>query len=827
MKTKFYSHLEIEKGEIIYSKTLKIHLNNVGEKVKAIIQDSPLDDRDILKEIGRLMGGCHDFGKYTGFFQEYLKKENESHGSLSHHGFISAVFGAYITENYIKKNNIELGEELRILPLIIYFCILHHHGDLRDIEEDIVEAEDLESENFIYVFKAIKDELRNVPTQIDNLINNEIVIKEEYKDLGIDLDLIDFKENWMLVMADLEEYYDTLISEFDEEKKGKIFVLILFLFSSLIESDKRDAAEVEKEMRKNIDIPPNIVDTYRTEVKKFNTTIKDINTMNGIRNSVYEDVIKNIKDIRLEDKLLTITSPTGSGKTLTSLSAAIKLRKRIFVEKGYKPRIIYSLPFTSIIDQNYEVIEEILGQIEDFEENKNDYLLKHHHLADITYREKKEDKPLDKSLLLVEAWESEIIVTTFIQLLHTIIGFKNSFLKKYHNIAGSIIILDEVQNIPLKYWKLVRRIFRLLAKHLKCYIILLTATKPLIFERDEAKELVGNNHIKYFENLSRNKLYIDLEKKNIDEFVDMFIENINPQKSYLVVLNTISSSIDVYNKIKKKLIDEDITRKMYYLSSNIIPKQRLNRIKAIRKNMNNKPIVISTQMVEAGVDLDFDIVVRDIGPMDSIIQVAGRCNRSWNKIIMGEVHLVNLNTEKGIRYGAWVYGKADLDIVTEFLKDKSVLMERDFFNTINEYFGKLNERKNQDSSKEIWSAIQNFFFFKEGHRESISEFKLIEDDLDVVDVFIEIDDEAIKILDDYINQVLRERDFNKRKLNYLRLRKDFKSYIISVNRKYVKGLEPMNNKLTLYRVNYDDINDRYSDETGFYKEGWENMTLCF
>ena len=142
----------------------------------------------------------------------------------------------------------------------------------------------------------------------------------------------------------------------------------------------------------------------------------------------------------------------------------MKLRERL-KENQIEPRIIYALPFTSIIDQNFDVIEEILSSMRDFQKNKNAYMIKHHHLADISYLVDDEARPLDESLLLVESWDSEVVVTTFIQLFYTIIGYKNRFLKKYHNISNSIILLDEVQNIPMEYWPLVNIMLRILQKN--------------------------------------------------------------------------------------------------------------------------------------------------------------------------------------------------------------------------------------------------------------------------------------------------------------------------------------------------------------------------
>lgn len=819
----FYSHLEIGNRKIIDSKLLKNHLKDVRDKIATNIEKAPIKYKNILAEVGKVIGLCHDFGKYTTYFQEYLRGE-KNHGSLSHHGFISALFGAYIIKEKLDKYNLE--EELEVLPLISYFSILHHHGDLRDVNEDIVDETDLKSENFIDVFKPIKDELRNIPKQIENLLGNKEKIEREYGSMGLDIDINDFKENWLEVMVNLEEQSVFLIDEMEDEKISELFIFTLYLYSTLIESDKRDAAQVDIIDRKYMNIPSDIVDRDRIEVKKFDTSIKDIKTMNGIRNIVYENVMESVMNLDLEKKLLTITSPTGSGKTLTSLSAAIKLRQRIKNEKGYTPRIIYSLPFTSIIDQNYDVIEEILSQLKDFENNSSSYLLKHHHLADISYKEKNEKKPLDESLLLVEAWESEVIVTTFIQLLHTIIGFKNSFLKKYHNIAGSILVLDEVQNIPIKYWDIVGEALRLLSKHLNCYIILLTATKPLIFSGEESVELVGNNFREYFNELNRVRLHIDLEKKDINSFIEWFDSRMENDKSYLIVLNTIGCSVKVYNEIHEKLKNKQLKRKMYYLSSNIIPQKRLEIIEEIKKNMKQKPIVVATQMVEAGVDLDFDVVIRDIGPIDSIVQVAGRCNRSWSDKL-GEVYLMSLKSDNGKSYGSWIYGAANLSAVKDMLDKKEYLEEKQFYDVIDQYFNNVYDIENKDPSEYIKNGMLNFRFHKEGHKESISQFKLIEDNLDIVDVFIEINDKARNILQSYIEEVLNEKDFQKRKINYLKIRKDFKSYVISVNRKYVKGLEPLTRKLNLYKVDHEDLKARYSKETGFYKDGWEEMTLCF
>lgn len=246
------------------------------------------------------------------------------------------------------------------------------------------------------------------------------------------------------------------------------------------------------------------------------------------------------------------------------------------------------MPFTSIIDQNYKVFDDVLqsGQIGDFKENEGQCILKHHHLSEIFYKTENIDKEedIEESLALIESWESEIIVTTFIQLFYTLIGYKNRSLKKFHNIVNSIILLDEVQNIPIKYWPVVRKILIAMSNYFNCSIILMTATKPLIFEEGEYTELL-DNHEKYFkcDELNRVILNIDFKKKRIQEFCSEL--NDWSKNSYLFVFNTIeSSSLVFYETIKKRIQELGLNFKVCYLSTNIIPKERRVRIERIKKH---------------------------------------------------------------------------------------------------------------------------------------------------------------------------------------------------------------------------------------------------
>ncbi|MGB2843026.1 MAG: CRISPR-associated helicase Cas3' [Halobacteriota archaeon] len=453
----------------------------------------------------------------------------------------------------------------------------------------------------------------------------------------------------------------------------------------MIDSDKKHAGHIREIERK--ELPEGLVEEYLglPEFKEENKS-----NINHIRNEIRRSVLKNIRDPKnINQRIFTLTAPTGTGKTLTSLSAALILRNKL--KEAFKlenePRIIYSLPFTSIIDQNYNVFDGVLSQIKDFEKRESEYLLKHHHLSEIFYKTGSinKEKDVDESLVLIESWESEIIVTTFIQLFHTLIGYKNRSLKKFHNIVNSIIILDEVQNIPIEYWKLTGEVLTAITRYFNCRIILMTATKPLIFEEGTYKELV-DGYESYFNMVELNRvcLKIDSDGGQIPEFCNSLDDW--SKNSYLFVLNTINSSLEFYKAIINRIQELGLAFKVCYLSTNIIPKERRQRIEKIKEAINNgqKIAVVSTQLIEAGVDIDCDCVCRDMGPLDSIIQVAGRCNRN-KRLEQSDMYLLNLVSE-GNKPFTGIYDPVLLDVVRQILNDKSQIPESGFLKLINEFF---------------------------------------------------------------------------------------------------------------------------------------------
>jgi CRISPR-associated endonuclease/helicase Cas3 len=341
----------------------------------------------------------------------------------------------------------------------------------------------------------------------------------------------------------------------------------------------------------------------------------------------------------------------------------------------------------------------------------------------------------------------------------------------------------------------------LLVSYFGCYIILLTATRPLILRKEaKAVELLDDNE-RYFQSLNRTVLISETEKKSIEELINWFKDVYAPNKSYLIVCNTIHSSIEVYNKIR----DLNLTNYLFYLSTNIIPKQRIGRIEAIKNllDIGDKPIVVSTQVVEAGVDLDFDTVIRDIGPIDSIIQVAGRCNRESSQE-KGNMYVLSLD-----HLASSVYGKIHPDVAKRLLGNREI-EEREFYGLINTYFEEVKPKINDDASEYIWDAMKELRF--SGER-SVSDFQLIKEKGEYTDIFVEIDNNAKDVWEKYTKDVYEEKNFLKRHYAYLSIRRKFRSYIMSIRKKEGINLPPIISGMGY--VTKNQLTEFYSLETGY------------
>ncbi len=269
-------------------------------------------------------------------------------------------------------------------------------------------------------------------------------------------------------------------------------------------------------------------------------------------------------------------------------------------------------------------------------------------------------------------------------------------------------------------------------------------------------------------------------------------------------MNTISAAKDLY-----KLLDEKLNCEIGFLSTHIIPKQRLERIKDIKDKKYR--VVVSTQLVEAGVDIDFDVVYRDLSPLDSIIQSAGRCNR--NNLKKGEIHIVKLKNENNKNFCSSIYSNINLSITEEILMKFNTIEENEIFQLIKKYFDKAKTRISETKSQQYLNAINELYFDGEKQAEKIpiSEFKLIEEDYEKVSVFIEVDEKAKDKWEQY-SAVFLEKNRIERKKKFNAIKAEFYEYVINIPR---KGNLPAEVN-SIYYVSNSDLKNYYDKDFGYF-----------
>jgi CRISPR-associated endonuclease/helicase Cas3 len=725
-----------------------------------------------------VLTALHDFGKGTKYFQDYITGKTKK-SKLSEHSLISSIYVFHCIKNILPDQD--------LLAAFSFVACKRHHTD---------------PNSFIDEFAFDDRDIRHLQKQVDSInqektniyITNLNLLEDLKKNIFFD------KEKFKKELFELTEEISSFRSFFRQNIfKRSIselcdFIKFQYLFSLLLDSDKTEAGARSFIPKRISHIPIDVVSRYKANHLSCNREI------DSLREKAYQRVLNH--KIDLSQKMYSITLPTGMGKTLTGFAFALKLREAIKKEKGVAPRIIYTLPFISIIDQNAEVLKNVLET--EFNQIDGKILLKHHHLSEPKF----EEYDFGEARLLTEGWNSEVIITTFVQLFHTLVSTRNSEFRRFNKLGNSILLIDEVQALSTKYWHLIREMLKEVSRNLNTYIVLMTATQPYLLE--EALELANPQEFK--NKLNRIRVFINLEKHSLDEFVKSM--DFQKDKTYLFITNTINSSKEFYHLLKKS-VGEDVC----YLSTSVLPCERAKRIEDIKKGKYR--FVVSTQLVEAGVDIDFDIVYRDFAPFDSLYQSAGRCNRNMEKK-KGEFYVMIFTDSGGNLFYPRIYDPVLCHITKKVLKDKQELTEQEFSNLIEKYYRMVWEEISQEKSKNLLEAIKSFRFSTDfSNSISIKDFQLIEDDKYKKDVFIEINNEATQVWNKAksIIRKLREKviDFFSAKEEFDKLKPDFYKFVISAN--IEKNIPPYDEELKIYFVNKNMLKSYYSSGTGFIEKG--------
>ncbi|RCR70545.1 CRISPR-associated helicase Cas3' [Larkinella punicea] len=816
--TIFYSHSKQNPDGTTYgSKHLVDHTMAVTDKaLRSFHTHVTMQTNLPLTDVLRLVGLYHDLGKYTTHFQNYLLKSGEFNQELKQH----AKFGGFAL--YQKYHSLGLDN----VALWAAYLIIHHHKSLTDINDLKGYAVEDSTEEYIFnqQAKTIQSALEQIAVEL-----NEPALESYLK------------------------YPDKKLIKTvrDLERKPNIqnYFLISYLFSLLIESDKLDASDTTIYTRKPLS--STLVDLRLQPVLFQPYTPEELTTLgqNELRSYVRGAVMQHLeKSDILEKRLFTLTAPTGIGKTLTALDFALRLKAKIRTQEQYEAQIIYALPFINIIEQAIIEYKRVIGD--------HGQVLAHYQFADAleqlsSKKDDEENQSWNQKTMLLDTWQSDVVITTFVQFLQTLIGNRNKLLKKFHHYAGAIVILDEVQTIRLEQLPLIGAALFYAAKFLNTRIILMTATKPKTFELAN-REIIAKEgdvlsvtellteHEAVFAAFKRTKIIPLINQPIVDEteFVESyFTPNWSVNRSCLIVCNLVKRSVDLFTAIREYLGDKGYQNKVYYLSTNIIPAHRLRVIDQVKLDLKTgfKPILIATQCVEAGVDLDFDMGFRDVGPIDSIVQVAGRINRENSEDRQhSPLYVIDFDDCEKI-YDRTTATQSRQALTKGADENNDQIPEEKYLTLIGEYYDNLSADgiKSFKTAREIFGSMKRLNYDNEDKKTyPVSSFQVIDQKGFAVSVFIEIDDEASTAKDAFLDLIYKKMSKETFDTNY---KLAFNQRIITIP-KYlskVKELQMDNNRNQLveglFIVNRDEVQNYYDEITGFdrRKESASTSETCF
>ncbi len=703
----FIAHVkQDENGEWI-EHSLEEHLKEVAKL------SSKFAESFNASEWAYLAGLWHDLGKYSNDFQHRIRKNSmyDENAHIEIDGDIQrdhATAGAIYTFQQLKK--LGIPENHKVFHLISHAIAGHHTGlpdwRLIDSEKELIHR--LEKQELL-------DKVLNNQKQIPSEILDRLVPKKSFKD-------------------------------------SEQSLLIRMIFSCLVDADFLDTERFFDEVKfneRNYNFQlQDLAKAFFEYTNALQQSSKQ-NDFNKLRTEIFNNCVKKAES---NPGIYSLTVPTGGGKTLSSMAFALE-----HAIQQKKERIIYVIPYTSIIEQNADVFRKAFGKY-------SDCVLEHHSNFDPLKLEKPSEEFSRYTRLASENWNHPIIVTTNVQFFESLFAARTSKCRKLHNIANSVVVIDEVQMLPIDFLKPILRYMNELAKIYKVTFVLSSATQPAFNSKDlsgleNVQEIITDPDSLFSQLKSRIELIVpdDLEDKP-ESWNKLANEIISKEKSSLCIVNTKDSAKDLY-----RLVLESRPHNTFHLSTRMCAEHRSDRIKEIKDKLHKQELctVISTQLVEAGVDFDFPLVYRAIAGLDSIAQAGGRCNREGKlekgelRVFVPPVNIPNGHLRDTAEIGRRIlqkYGKDSLDLerFKEYFeelfwrKDKKGLLDkrvhnqltisdllRDYnFRTVAENFKIIDDnsfpvivpyKRGQEIINEIESMVKpEFYLLRKAQRYSVN-----------------------------------------------------------------------------------------------------------
>ena len=587
--------------------------------------------------VGELLGLMHDFGKYSRKFQKYIHdetglfnpdlddEESTPNGSKVDH----STAGAQWVYRELRKFGAAQGIG-ELFGQMLGLCIASHHG------AGLIDCLDDEG-NAVWKKRFEKDDELTHLAECER--NADETVLQKAKELA--------GEN---LIRSLLKAVKPILSDSTTNDKIKEFYLgclTRFLFSCLIDADRINSSDFEREAQKEVRRLTEKPD-WQSAIDKLETHLASFENrypIDEIRRKTSDDCLKRASDFQ---GIYTLTVPTGGGKTLASLRYALH-----HAQKHNLDCIIYIIPYTSIIDQNAQAVREILGE---------DWVLEHH-----SNLEPEKQSWQDK--LLSENWDKPIVFTTMVQFLDAWFGGGTRGARHIHPMTNSVLIFDEIQTLPVKCVHLFCNVLNWLTAFGKSTAVLCTATQPLLgelelqnFPEEKRETIAARGLLRLPENAEimgkhqdLDKLFADLSRVeirfnekaggwNVEEAGVFLLEQFQTTPSCLFIVNTKKWAQDLYQYCKGQNVPPEA---LFHLSTNQCAAHRKAIFDTIKARLKNgKPVIcISSQLIEAGVDISMACVIRALGGLDSIAQAAGRCNRHGEKKGKGQVWVLNLQEQ--------------------------------------------------------------------------------------------------------------------------------------------------------------------------------------
>ncbi len=575
-----------------------IHVDDSELRVQTVsehCQETAIYAREALNAIGlgnsaQLAGALHDVGKATNTYREYLV--NAVSGFPVHRGSVNHTFaGVRLVLNHLCSKTTD--PMTKIAAEHIAFAVGAHHG--------LFDAVNLEGENG-FDHRLFKDDIA-VAEGVRRFL--------ECQELG------ELQSQLRQAGQEIANIYGRISNK--EEVSFCSHLVSRLVLSSVIEGDRRSTAEFENH---NKITPIRASNALWSEcLVHLEEKLQRIEKTNDVQRGrgIFSDHCKKFAD--QPGGVYRLNMPTGAGKTLSSLRYALA-----HSQKWGKQHIFFIMPLLAIIDQNADILRQYLG--------REDIVLEHH--SNLIPAE--DIQELDQGELLAENWDAPVIITTLVQLLNTMFSHQTTAVRRFHSLCNSVIIIDEVQTVPTKLLSLFNQTITFLSEVCGTTVILCSATQPALELAQRPLLPVPADIIPYEETLWKpfqRTIIQPIQSRTLEEIADFAAERLTEKRSMLIVCNKKAQAAQLYNLLK----NQDAA--CFHFSASMCTAHRrkvLAQMEAAKKT--DKVLCISTQVMEAGVDISFQCVIRLMAGMDSVIQSAGRCNRNGESAAPENVYVI-------------------------------------------------------------------------------------------------------------------------------------------------------------------------------------------